>query len=59
MIIAACTGYFDKSVIASAPGGNFLWTTTFPLKVEGQLILPMLAAYMVIIAETIGNITAS
>lgn len=46
MIIGAATGYFDKSTIASAPNGNFLWTTTFPLKVEGQLVLPMLAAWV-------------
>ena len=59
MIIAAATGYFDKGTIASAPGGNFLWTTTFPLRVSGQLVLPMLAGWTVIVAETVGNITAT
>ena len=59
MIIAACTGYFEGSVITNAPGGTFLWVQTFHLAIRGQLVLPMIAAWAVILAETIGNITAS
>ncbi|KIR97681.1 NCS2 family nucleobase:cation symporter-2 [Cryptococcus deuterogattii 2001/935-1] len=59
MIIAAATGYFDKDTITSAPAGNFLWVHTFKLSLRGQLVLPMIAAWAVIIAETIGNVTAS
>ncbi|KAK4698600.1 uric acid-xanthine permease, partial [Phenoliferia sp. Uapishka_3] len=59
IVIAAGCGYFDASTIRSAPGGTFLWTTTFPLSVKGDLVLPYIAAYLVIISETIGNITAT
>ncbi|PWN47245.1 putative purine permease [Violaceomyces palustris] len=59
MVIAAATGYFDKSTISSAPSGTFLWVKTFPLSLRGELVLPMLAAWTVITAETIGNVTAS
>lgn len=59
MIIAAATGYFDGKVIQKAPGGTFLFVHTFPLGLRGQLVLPMLASYAVIVAESIGNITAS
>ncbi|KAM0747519.1 Xanthine/uracil permease [Meredithblackwellia eburnea MCA 4105] len=57
--IAAGCGYFDGSTISKAPSGTFLWTTRFPLSVRGDLVLPFLAAYFVIISETIGNITAT
>lgn len=59
MIVAAATGYFDGGVIRAAPGGTFLFVHTFPLSLRGQLVLPMLASYAVIVAESIGNITAS
>lgn len=59
MIIAAATGYFDGSVIQRAPAGTFLWVHTFPLALRGQLVLPMLASWCIIVAETIGNVTAS
>jgi xanthine/uracil permease len=59
LIIAAATGYFNGSVISSAPAGTFLWLKTWPLHIRGQLVLPMIAAWAVIVAETIGNVTAS
>lgn len=59
MIIAAATGYFDSETIKNAPGGTFLFVHTFKLSLRGQLVLPMLASWCVIIAESIGNITAS
>jgi uracil-xanthine permease len=59
LVIAAATGYFNSSVIASAPAGNFIWMKTWPLAIRGQLVLPMIAAWTIIVAETIGNVTAS
>lgn len=59
MIIAGATGYFNKATMQSAPAFTFLWVKTFPLALRGQLVLPMLAAWTVICAETIGNVTAS
>ena len=59
LIIAAATGYFNSDTINNAPAGNFLWLQTWPLKLRGQLVLPMIAAWAVIVAETIGNVTAS
>ncbi|GAA5827822.1 hypothetical protein JCM11251_007690 [Rhodosporidiobolus azoricus] len=59
IIIAAATGYFVKSSIDAAPVITFLWTTTFPLSVKGELVLPFMAAYLIVIAEGIGNLTAT
>lgn len=59
MIIGAACGYFDGAIIKQAPGATFLFLKTFPLGLRGQLVLPMLAAWSVIVAESIGNITAS
>ncbi|GAA5869543.1 hypothetical protein JCM8547_001519 [Rhodosporidiobolus lusitaniae] len=59
IIISASTGYFTGSSITSAPVASFLWVKTFPLSVRGELILPFLASYLVVISEGIGNITAT
>ncbi|GAA6036262.1 hypothetical protein JCM8097_006865 [Rhodosporidiobolus ruineniae] len=59
IIIAAACGYFQKDKIDAAPAATFLWTTTFPLSVRGELVLPFLASYLVVISEAIGNITAT
>jgi NCS2 family nucleobase:cation symporter-2 len=59
MVIGAATGYFNGEAIRIAPGGTFLWVHTFPLALRGQLVLPMLASWCIIVAETIGNVTAS
>ncbi|WWC95859.1 hypothetical protein V866_002726 [Kwoniella sp. B9012] len=59
MVIAAATGFFTKSTITNAPSGTFLWMQTWSLSIRGVLVLPMLAAWTVIVAETIGNVTAS
>jgi uracil-xanthine permease len=59
LIIAAATGYFNSSVIKAAPAGTFLWLHTWKLSIRGQLVLPMLAAWAIIQAECIGNVTAS
>jgi NCS2 family nucleobase:cation symporter-2 len=58
-IIAGATGYFDKSSIDSAPAVSFIWVQTFKLSVYGPLILPMLAVYLILMMEAIGDITAT
>jgi NCS2 family nucleobase:cation symporter-2 len=50
IIVAAGCGYFDNSTISAAPAATFLWTTTFKLSVKGDLILPFIAAYFVIVS---------
>lgn len=58
-IIAAATGYFSKSGIDAAPAASFVWVHTFPLSVYGPLILPILAVYLILMMEAIGDITAT
>lgn len=58
-IIGAACGYFDRSGIDSAPVASFIWVHTFKLQVYGPLVLPLLAVYIVIAMEAIGDITAT
>jgi xanthine/uracil permease len=58
-IIAAACGYFDRSSIDSAPAASFVWVYMFKLSVYGPLILPMLAVYLILMMEVIGDITAT
>lgn len=58
-IVAAACGYFDRSGINSAPVGSFIWVHTFKLSVYGPLVLPLLAVYIVLAMEAIGDITAT
>ena len=58
-IIAAATGYFDRSGIDSAPAASFIWVHTFPLTVYGPIVLPLFAVYIVLMMEAIGDITAT
>lgn len=58
-IIAAACGYFDRSGIDSAPVASFIWVHTFKLQVYGPLVLPLLAVFIVIAMEAIGDITAT
>lgn len=58
-IVAAACGYFDATNINAAPVGTFLWTHTFKLKLYGPAVLPMLAVYLVLMMESIGDITAT
>jgi uric acid-xanthine permease len=58
-IIAAATGYFDRSSIDAAPVASFIWVHTFTLKVYGPLVLPMLAVFIICACEAIGDITAT
>lgn len=58
-IVAAATNYFESSGIAAAPVASFAWVHTFPLSVYPPLILPLLALYIVVMMESIGDITAT
>ncbi|KAL3471843.1 purine permease [Aspergillus californicus] len=58
-IVAGACGYFDRSGIDAAPVASFIWVNTFPLTIYPPLILPLLAVYMVIMMESIGDITAT
>lgn len=58
-IIAGATGYFSSSGISAAPAASFIWVKTFPLRVYGPIILPLLAVYIVLMMEAIGDITAT
>ncbi|KAI8964674.1 Xanthine/uracil permease [Daldinia sp. FL1419] len=58
-IIAAATGYFDRSGIDVAPVASFVWVHTFKLTVYGPLVLPVLAVFIICACESIGDITAT
>ncbi|KAJ3773644.1 xanthine/uracil permease [Lentinula raphanica] len=58
-IVAGATGYIDGSSIATAPPITFLWVHTFKIGVYPPAILPMLAVYVSLAMEAIGDITAS
>ncbi|KAL6711081.1 hypothetical protein ACN47E_006956 [Coniothyrium glycines] len=58
-IIGGATGYFDRSGIDSSPVVSFIWVNTFKLSVYGPIVLPLLAVYMVLAMEAIGDITAT
>lgn len=58
-IIAAATGYFDRSGIDAAPVASFIWVHTFKLSVYGPLVLPVLAVFIICACEAIGDITAT
>lgn len=58
-IVAAACNYFESSGVAAAPVASFAWVHTFPLTIYPPLILPLLALYIVIMMESIGDITAT
>ncbi|KAI9839272.1 MAG: hypothetical protein M1819_003267 [Sarea resinae] len=58
-IIAAACGYFSSSGINAAPAASFIWVHTFKLSVYGPIVLPLLAVYIVLMMEAIGDITAT
>ncbi|KAI1089231.1 Xanthine/uracil permease [Rostrohypoxylon terebratum] len=58
-IVAAATGYFDRSGIDAAPVASFIWVHTFKLTVYGPLVLPVLAVFIICACEAIGDITAT
>lgn len=58
-IVSGAAGYIDGSSISSAPAITFLWVHTFKIGVYPPAILPMLAVYVSVAMEAIGDITAS
>jgi uracil-xanthine permease len=44
--ISGATGYWSRDNINSAPTFTFLWTHTFPLSVDGTLVLPLLILFI-------------
>ncbi|RYP05082.1 hypothetical protein DL764_004043 [Monosporascus ibericus] len=58
-IIAAATGYFDRSGIDAAPAVSFIWVYTFKLSIYGPLVLPVMAVFIICACEAIGDITAT
>jgi uric acid-xanthine permease len=58
-IIAAACGYFDRSGIDAAPAASFIWVHTFPLTVYGPLVLPLLAVFIILACEAVGDVTAT
>lgn len=58
-IVAAACNYFESAGITAAPVVSFAWVHTFPLTIYPPLILPLLALYIVIMMESIGDITAT
>lgn len=45
--------------IDAAPIASFIWVHTFPLSIYGPIVLPLLAVYIVLTMETIGDVTAT
>ncbi|OSX59621.1 hypothetical protein POSPLADRAFT_1150709 [Postia placenta MAD-698-R-SB12] len=58
-IVSGAAGYIDGSSITTAPAITFLWVHTFKIRVYPPAILPMLAVYISVAMEAIGDITAS
>ncbi|KAI0720249.1 permease family-domain-containing protein [Cerioporus squamosus] len=58
-IVAGAAGYIDGSSIRSAPVVTFIWVHTFKLRVYPPAILPVMAVYVALAMEAIGDITAS
>ncbi|RPD67033.1 Xanthine/uracil permease [Lentinus tigrinus ALCF2SS1-6] len=58
-IVAGAAGYIDGSSVQSAPVITFIWVHTFKLRVYPPAILPVLAVYVALAMEAIGDITAS
>lgn len=60
-IIARYDGkkFVTSAKIESAPAITFLWVETFPLKIYGPLVLPMLIVFIITSLETVGDVTAT
>ncbi|CCX30281.1 Similar to Purine permease; acc. no. P48777 [Pyronema omphalodes CBS 100304] len=58
-VIAAGTGYFDDMGIKKAPAVSFIWVTRFKLSIYAPAVLPMMAVYIILACEAIGDIAAT
>jgi NCS2 family nucleobase:cation symporter-2 len=52
-------GFFNTAIIDKAPAVTFLWAETFPIGFAPEYLLPILIAYFVSNAETIGDVASS
>lgn len=59
LIIAGPLGYMSSAPIDSARPITFLWVETFKLRVYGPAVLPLLAVYISLMMECIGDVTAT
>lgn len=57
MIVAGPTGYVDPATIKSAPVITFVWVKTFKLRVYGPAVLPLMAVYISLAMEVMGDIS--
>ncbi|PWW79686.1 Xanthine/uracil permease [Tuber magnatum] len=58
-IISAATGFIDSKNITAAPSGTFVWVKTFPLSVDGSLVLPLLACCITTLVSCLGDVIAT
>jgi xanthine/uracil permease len=59
LVVAGPLGYISGEPIKAAKPITFLWTTTFKLRIYGPGVLPLLAVYISLMMEAIGDITAT
>lgn len=59
LVVAGPLGYMSADPIRSAKPITFLWTETFKLRVYGPGVLPLLAVYISLMMECIGDVTAT
>ena len=51
--------YVTDANIKASPAITFLWVKTFPLKIYGPLVLPLLIVFMITSIETVGDVNAT
>lgn len=59
LVVAGPLGYMSGAPIDAAKPITFLWVETFKLRVYGPAVLPLLAVYISLMMEAIGDITAT
>ncbi|KIS71635.1 putative purine permease [Mycosarcoma maydis] len=59
LVVAGPLGYMSSAPIESARPITFLWVETFQLRVYGPAVLPLLAVYISLMMECIGDVTAT
>lgn len=59
LIVAGPAGYISSVNIEAAKPITFLWVYTFPLRIYAPAMLPLLAVYLSLAAEAVGDITAT
>ena len=59
LVVAGPLGYMSSEPINSARPITFLWVETFKLRVYGPAVLPLLAVYISLMMECIGDVTAT